>query len=204
MRLEIDAPGHEIVVVDLHHARENAVVVLAEQLGYYHAEHAHCAADHYVVELSCVFRLRYAKGIQHLAPEDGPAPAADKAGDKVLARQVAAELGCTCNLKLAKLCFQACHKLAELGIAGGIYIGTADTALVLSNLQPGEKLYQKISCVFAVFPEESIVFRRKIHQQREKGIAYPHSSVGIHAPLVAYTLEHLLQLLNVISICHLY
>ena len=86
MSLEIDPACRRVVMVNLHHTCEDAVVILAQQLGYHHGENTEGAAYHYVVELGGIFRFRYAEGVQNLTFEYGPPFAADEAGDEILAR----------------------------------------------------------------------------------------------------------------------
>ena len=147
MGLEIDSACRRVVMVYLHHTRKDAVVILAQQLGYYHGEYPEGAAYHYVVELGGVFRFRNAKSVQNLPLEYGPPFAADETGDEVLARQLTPELGCAVDLQLRQCRLEPGKQLAEYGVAVGVNLRSAQPLFVSAYLQSGKELDQPHSFI---------------------------------------------------------
>ena len=81
--IEIYLTRRGVVVVYLEHSREDAVVVLSDELADYHLVDLHTAAHDKIVELRRPFLFRHSCGVYHLARCDAPALTSEEARDEV-------------------------------------------------------------------------------------------------------------------------
>ena len=99
MRVEPHLAGNGIVVVNLHHVREEPVAVLAQQLGDNHLEDSEGTSYGCIVNLQRVFRLGLTCSIHHFILLDSPAKATKEGRDEVRRGKIAIEGGVTQNLQ---------------------------------------------------------------------------------------------------------